>query len=254
MPEDWPLTGRGDELGFVARALRRGGRTRGVLLAGAAGVGKTRLAREALAAAAVRGTRIHWVSATAAAATIPMGCFAHVLRDVRGPVDPMTLLGRTAAALLGDVGRAGAVLAVDDAHLVDDVSATLVHQLVAGGAMPVVLTLRSGEPAPDAITALWKDGHLDRLEVQPLARTDVAALVAAVLSGAVDSRSAERFRESTIVLSYSSNAVPDAETIEAVLGEVKDEVEVRRVEHRYSFGTHAAATRRDVSEYLFIGR
>jgi adenine-specific DNA-methyltransferase len=56
------------------------------------------------------------------------------------------------------------------------------------------------------------------------------------------------------VLSYSSNAIPDAATIEAVLREVKDRVEVRHIDHRYSFGTHASAERREVSEYLFIGR
>ncbi len=64
----------------------------------------------------------------------------------------------------------------------------------------------------------------------------------------------ERFADSTIVLSYSSNAVPDAETIAAELRAVKDTVEVVRIEHRYSFGTHAAATRRQAGEYLFIGR
>lgn len=60
--------------------------------------------------------------------------------------------------------------------------------------------------------------------------------------------------DSTVVLSYSSNAVPDAATIEAMLREVKDSVEVRRMDHRYSFGTHPTAQRRAVSEYLFIGR
>jgi DNA adenine methylase/adenine-specific DNA-methyltransferase len=64
----------------------------------------------------------------------------------------------------------------------------------------------------------------------------------------------DRFRDSTIVLSYSSNAVPDRDTIQALLREVKGEVEVRPIEHRYSFGTHATAERRTASEYLFIGR
>ncbi|MGH3832407.1 MAG: DNA adenine methylase [Pseudonocardiaceae bacterium] len=63
-----------------------------------------------------------------------------------------------------------------------------------------------------------------------------------------------QFKDSTIVLSYASNAVPDADTIAAVLREVKDSVEVRCMDHRYSFGTHATAARREVSEYLFIGR
>jgi DNA adenine methylase/adenine-specific DNA-methyltransferase len=64
----------------------------------------------------------------------------------------------------------------------------------------------------------------------------------------------EKFSGSTIVLSYSSNAVPDADTIISLLKEVKRTVEVRPVNHKYSFGTHSAAQRRDVSEYLFIGR
>src|SRR5207302_1345950 len=67
-------------------------------------------------------------------------------------------------------------------------------------------------------------------------------------------RTLKQFQDSVIVLSYSSNAVPDAATIEALLREVKGEVEVRLVDHTYSFGTHSAAQRRSVSEYLFIGR
>jgi DNA adenine methylase/adenine-specific DNA-methyltransferase len=62
------------------------------------------------------------------------------------------------------------------------------------------------------------------------------------------------FHKSTIVLSYSSNAVPDLETIRGMLSEVKDDVEVRRVEHRYSFGTHDRAARRQAAEYIFVGR
>ena len=67
-------------------------------------------------------------------------------------------------------------------------------------------------------------------------------------------RTLEQFRDSTIILSYSSNAVPDVETIRNLLRAVKDDVEVRPIDHTYSFGTHVAAQRRAVSEYLFIGR
>ena len=64
----------------------------------------------------------------------------------------------------------------------------------------------------------------------------------------------EQFRDSAIVLSYSSNAVPDAPTIEALLRNVKDDVEVRLIDHTYTFGTHPAARRRSAAEYLFIAR
>lgn len=63
-----------------------------------------------------------------------------------------------------------------------------------------------------------------------------------------------RFGDSTIVLSYSSNAVPDAATIERLLKEVKTQVEVRTIAHRYHFGTHRTAARREAIEYLFIGQ
>lgn len=47
-------------------------------------------------------------------------------------------------------------------------------------------------------------------------------------------------------------------TSHALYGEVTaiagGTVEVRHMDHRYSFGTHATARRRKVSEYLFIGR
>ncbi|HEX5347649.1 MAG TPA: AAA family ATPase, partial [Pseudonocardiaceae bacterium] len=51
---DWPLIGRREELSIIDRTLG-GGRHRGLLLAGTPGVGKTRLAREALAAAEAKG-------------------------------------------------------------------------------------------------------------------------------------------------------------------------------------------------------
>ena len=63
----------------------------------------------------------------------------------------------------------------------------------------------------------------------------------------------KRFSESKIVLSYSSNAVPDAAIIEGLLREVKSKVEVRSIDHRYHFGTHSTAARREAVEYLFIG-
>jgi adenine-specific DNA-methyltransferase len=63
-----------------------------------------------------------------------------------------------------------------------------------------------------------------------------------------------QFRRSTIVLSYSSNSVPDEHTILQLLKAQKPQVEVFRIPHRYSFGTHAAAQRRTVDEFVFVAR
>jgi DNA adenine methylase/adenine-specific DNA-methyltransferase len=65
----------------------------------------------------------------------------------------------------------------------------------------------------------------------------------------------KRFSEAgTIVLSYGSNALPDKETITDLLLEVKRDVEVRAIPHTYHYGTHQAAERRSVDEYIFIAR
>lgn len=185
----WQLTGRAGELQFIDAATRRSG-ARGVLLAGAAGVGKSRLAREALARAESRGLATRWVSATASARGLPLGAFAAVLGPING--DPIHLLQQATDALLIGAGPQGVVLGVDDAHLLDELSAMLLHQLVLRGAVRAIVTVRSGEPVPDAVTALWKDSHLERLEVQPLSEPETSSLLEAVLGGPVDRTSANR--------------------------------------------------------------
>lgn len=61
------------------------------------------------------------------------------------------------------------------------------------------------------------------------------------------------FSDSIQVLSYSSNAYPDLQTLCAMMKRYKKSVEVLEKTHRYHFGTHAAAKRNIVNEYLIIG-
>ncbi len=69
------------------------------------------------------------------------------------------------------------------------------------------------------------------------------------------SRTFDQFANAgAIVMSYGSNALPGPERIVELLKRVKPRVDVQEIDHRYSFGTHAAATRRSASEFLFIGR
>ncbi|MGQ0776757.1 MAG: LuxR C-terminal-related transcriptional regulator [Pseudonocardiales bacterium] len=186
----WPLTGRAEELRRISGLIRRRDGPAGVVLAGTAGVGKTRLVREVLAAEERRGTLIRWAVATASARVLPLGAFAAML-GVVSP-DPSQLVRQAGDALLAGAGRAGVIVAVDDAHLLDELSALLVHQLVLRRAAAVVLTLRTGETAPDAVTALWKDEHLPRLELQPLSQEQTATLLEETLGEAVDSAAARR--------------------------------------------------------------
>jgi len=62
------------------------------------------------------------------------------------------------------------------------------------------------------------------------------------------------FRNSIIILSYSSNAYPEEQELYDILHEEKNDIEVFAVPHSYSFGTHATALRRQVNEYIFVAR
>ena len=63
----------------------------------------------------------------------------------------------------------------------------------------------------------------------------------------------EQFRDSAIVLSYGSNAVPGLDALVGMLRDVKGSTpEVLTLKHRYHFGTHLAATRREALEYVVV--
>ncbi|CAM3703334.1 LuxR family transcriptional regulator [Kibdelosporangium persicum] len=180
----WSLAGRSEELERIAASARGRAGPAGAVLIGPAGVGKTRVAREALRAAEQRGALVRWVAGTASARELPLGAFAATVKLT--DLDPARLVPQATEALLAGAGPAGAVVVVDDAHQLDELSAVLVHQLVLRKAANVVLTLRTGETAPDAVTALWKDGHLLRLELEPLSPQETATLVETRLGGLVD--------------------------------------------------------------------
>jgi DNA-binding CsgD family transcriptional regulator len=162
----------------------------GAVLMGAAGVGKTVLAR----AGAGRFTRrhpsaaSHWISATASASRVPFGAFSHLLRLEAG--EPAALLSEARSSLCRDAH--GVLIVVDDAHLLDNLSATLVHQLAVTGSARLILTTRSDEPVPDAITTLWKDSLVTRIDVGPFDSDQTASLVEKALGGPLEAASANR--------------------------------------------------------------
>lgn len=63
----------------------------------------------------------------------------------------------------------------------------------------------------------------------------------------------QKYADSTLVLSYSSNGYPDLPSLVSMMRQYKRQVNVVSRPHRYHFGTHARVTRNVVSEYLIIG-
>ncbi len=62
------------------------------------------------------------------------------------------------------------------------------------------------------------------------------------------------YRDSIIVLSYSSNGYPDRDVLENLLRRYKKTITVFERPHRYHFGTHDSVRRAEVHEYLIVGR
>jgi DNA-binding CsgD family transcriptional regulator len=196
--ETWPLVGREAELGRIAVAMdsQASPGITGIVLAGPPGVGKTRLARKALRQARERGAIVEWVVATEAAATIPFGPLAHLLPRARGtPSTLLDLLRETAEDLAERTAGDQLVLGVDDAHLLDGPSATLVHHLALTGVASLLLTLRVDAAPPDAITGLWKDGLVERLDVRPFSPLELEQLLAVAVGGHVDGATVRQFWE-----------------------------------------------------------
>src|SRR4051812_14383981 len=101
---EWPLVGRTEVLRALREAVVDPGR-RGLVLAGPAGVGKSRLAAEVLALAERSGLATARVTATKASSGIPLGALAPVLPAQHvepGAVDDRADLLRRHAATLVD--------------------------------------------------------------------------------------------------------------------------------------------------------
>lgn len=173
--------GRQVELDRAVAHCRAGG----VLLAGPSGVGKTRLATEVIAAAAP--SHLVQVRATRVSSSMPLGAFAQVLAASGGVEGDAAQLKDAATQLLDGLADDEQLLvSVDDVHLLDDTSATLLLHLAMSGRADLLLTLRSGEEVPEPVTLLWRDELVARMDVSPLDNDAMATLLDQVLPGGVD--------------------------------------------------------------------
>jgi DNA-binding CsgD family transcriptional regulator len=186
-----PLTGRDNELAAIRRVLSGVGNYSGAVIAGAAGVGKTRLAREVLARAEASGERTYWIVGTQSAQQLPLGAFTASICDTIS--DPVADVRRIINSFGTQQRQRRVLIGIDDAHLLDALSAHVVHQLAQARGTRLVVTVRIGGAEPDAITALWKDDLLTRLDLQPLSAADTHRMIETTLGGVVDSHSAKRF-------------------------------------------------------------
>lgn len=185
----WPLTGRSEEMRIIEAAITAPDLS-GIIVCGAAGVGKSRIAREALSHAASNGREARWAVGTSSAHALPLGALAS-WAGVAG-TDNLEIIRAVIESLTASPPGTTVVVGVDDVHLLDDLSTFVLHQIVQRRAAKVVLTVRDGEPIPAGLQELWKDGQLDRLDLQPLSPGETATLLSSALGGSVDPQAARR--------------------------------------------------------------
>jgi DNA-binding CsgD family transcriptional regulator len=178
----WPLTGRSQEMRVIEAAISDPDSS-GVVICGAAGVGKSRIAREALASAAWKGGEVRWAAATSSARHLPLGAFAPW---TPAGMDDLQLVRGVVESVTSTPGGTTAVVGVDDVHLLDDLSAFVLHQIVQRRAAKVVLTVRDGEAIPAGVQEVWRGGQFERLDLQPLSADETATLLSAALGGSID--------------------------------------------------------------------
>src|ERR1700722_9310311 len=185
----WPLIGRSEEMRAIEAAILASD-VSGVVVYGAAGVGKSRIAREALSAAESRGCEGRLAVGTSSARAIPLGVFSAWAPS--GVTDTVQLLRGVIESLTAASSSATVVVCIDDVHLLDDLSIFVVHQIVQRGAAKVILTIRDGEPIAAAVQEIWTVGQFDRLDLQPLSLDETTTLLSATLDGPVDPGAAQR--------------------------------------------------------------
>ena len=168
-------------------------------------MGKTVLATLGVEFARDLKMSVALVAGTEAARPYPFGAFAALLHrdsDLVGPESHADQLRRYMHELLDDAGQRPLLVFVDDAHLLDDGSASLVHQLVQSGAATViacvVLSGRARVPAVDPMVVLWKDYGAARIELGPLDGQAIEDLLFAVLGGPVDTVSLRQVAERSL--------------------------------------------------------
>jgi DNA-binding CsgD family transcriptional regulator len=181
----WPLIGR-DAL--VASVLGAFADACVVVLRGDAGLGKSRISSEVASALSRDGVRTHRIVASPATQPIPLAPFSQLIGTHSGAA--------AVGAVLTELGADGAtpgpgapMLIVDDLHLLDDASATVVHQLSLTGAVRVLGTVRSAMALPAAIDRLRHELGVVQVDVPLLDDAAVVEMVEAALGGPLDARS-----------------------------------------------------------------
>jgi DNA-binding CsgD family transcriptional regulator len=200
--ERWPVIGRAAELELFDRALGSGD-SAGFVIHGAAGVGKTRLADECRERAAAGGHPTERVVGSQTASLLPLSAVAALVPggparvEPHGEVNTVALFEETHRALNDRYHGRRLVTIADDVSLLDGASLALLGYLVGRGTIFLIATVRTGEAVPDLVTGLWRDGRVERIDLEDLSRTQLDTLLHLALGGPMEAGSGRELWEAS---------------------------------------------------------
>jgi DNA-binding CsgD family transcriptional regulator len=186
MHQPWPVIERRAEAQAIAEATGCATGPWGVIVDGVSGAGKTTLLSEFLKSCVGPTT---WLAGNATTSSTPFGAFSRVI-DSPDAWDVAVTLSKICRTVT-DGNRDGTVV-VDDAHLLDPLSADILNQIATTHTLSLVITLQTGNPVPEAISALWKDRGFSRVTLGCFNLDEIDTVLVAALGGPVDSKTSVR--------------------------------------------------------------
>lgn len=183
----WPHAGRRHELSTALSILTSAdSAVCGVMLVGDTGVGKSSLADRITDAL---GGDVHVVTVLppSKAQPVMLGALAPLLTDVAAAdtTSPVAVFRAAAERLDREAGGRAVVLRVEDCHLLDGASARVVRMLTRSRRVRPLMTSRTSPALPDDLLAMWKDGDVSWIDVEPLDRATTSELLRQALGDVV---------------------------------------------------------------------
>ncbi|MHA7306411.1 LuxR C-terminal-related transcriptional regulator [Arthrobacter sp. TMN-49] len=186
----WGFVARGANVGEIVELLTDS-TSRGVLIVGSRGAGKTWILGQLLAALGPDVVTIR-LSASKSLAAIPFGAVnarvgTSVVRSndyyevLNGLLDQIQTSAKSASQVL---------LMVDNAEHLDAQSTAIILQVVMSSSAKMILVDQHGDHQSH-LRELWRDGHLSRFELAPLKPEDVQDFLEGLLGGKVARPSAD---------------------------------------------------------------
>jgi len=188
---DWPII-VDDGLRDALAAALAGPSPRVQLIVGVAGLGKSTLAAEVVGSLVDTGMIVLPVIALKELATVPLAAMAPALATVGG--EPSDAVGQRLQRLFDVVASNPGqyLLLVDDAPLLDDVSASLINQLIRTTGVRCVMTARAEAGLPDPIVRLQNEGLVEATQLAGLTASTASVIAERAFGASVEPHSLRR--------------------------------------------------------------